>query len=595
MSFNHPVKSFYSVRDAINYAEEHEPDDDENFIDMVEILPPVNELTDEEDFDDEILDDEERDESFILQDVPGSVELHRYDNEEPTQPQCKRKKSPDLSWEKIEPSFSKFVSPTTNGANDRMKSMKDELLGKSPVDMFELFLDDELLKEICKESVTYSAQKNVHDFSLSTNCLRIFFGILFFSGYHRLPSERNYWSLDEDFDTQIIRKTMPRNRFLSIKRYLHFVNNENAENSKDDKGFKIRSLADALNQKFKQFGIFSKELSIDEQIVRYYGRSSLKQFIRGKPIRFGFKQWMLCCGTSGYCYQMDLYQGKQKNSTTSAKKNDSLGSRVVLSMVSHLEDPQDHEVYVDNFFSSFGLFVQMKSLKIRITGTIRSNRTSKCPLETDKSLQKKDRGSYDYRYEENEELFFLKWHDNSIFTIGSNHQSVDPVGNARRWSSKSGKKIFVSQPFLISQYNKYMGGVDHLDWLIQKYRISIRSKKWYFSLFTSFLDTVMVNSWIIYCIVNGNNMKLLDFRRSVTRAYLQLSSDSDPKTCGRPKVFSSKVLPDIKFSTDGHILDRTEGGKQRKCAFCKKKVSKQCAKCNVGLHIGECFRRWHTK
>ena len=89
MSFNHPVKSFYSVRDAINYAEEHEPDDDENFIDMVEIPPPVNELTDEEDFDDEILDDEERDESFILQDVPGSVELHRYDNEEPTQPQCR--------------------------------------------------------------------------------------------------------------------------------------------------------------------------------------------------------------------------------------------------------------------------------------------------------------------------------------------------------------------------------------------------------------------------------------------------------------------------------------------------------------------------
>ena len=100
--------------------------------------------------------------------------------------------------------------------------------------------------------------------------MRNFFGILFFSGYHRLPSERNYWSLDEDFDTQIIRKTMPRNRFLSIKRYLHFVNNENADNSKDDKGFKIRPLADALNQKFKQFGIFSKELSIDEQIVRLW-------------------------------------------------------------------------------------------------------------------------------------------------------------------------------------------------------------------------------------------------------------------------------------------------------------------------------------
>ena len=95
--------------------------------------------------------------------------------------------------------------------------------------------------------------------------------------------------------------------------------------------------------------------------------------------------------------------------------------------------------------------------------------------------------------------------------------------------------------------------------------------------------------------MNGNEMKLLDFRRSVTRAYLHLSSDSDPKNCGRPKVFSSKVIPTIRFSSDGHILDRTEGGKQRKCAFCKKKVSKQCVKCDVGLHIGECYSKWHSK
>ena len=92
--------------------------------------------------------------------------------------------------------------------------------------------------------------------------------------------------------------------------FLHFVDNENAKN---DKGFKIRPLVDDLNQKFKQFRIFSKRQSIDEQIVRYYGRSSLKQFIKGKPIKFGLKQWVLCCATNGYCFKMDLYQEKQKN------------------------------------------------------------------------------------------------------------------------------------------------------------------------------------------------------------------------------------------------------------------------------------------
>uniref|UniRef100_A0A0L8FR56 PiggyBac transposable element-derived protein domain-containing protein n=1 Tax=Octopus bimaculoides TaxID=37653 RepID=A0A0L8FR56_OCTBM len=145
------------------------------------------------------------------------------------------------------------------------------------------------------------------------------------------------------------------------------------------------------------------------------------------------------------------------------------------------------------------------------------------------------------------------------------------------------KEIYVPQLFLISEYNEYMVGVDHLDWLIQKYRISVTSKKWYFSLFTNFLDAMMVNSWVVHCFANENTLTLLDFKRSVTQAYLELSSDSDPKNLVWPKVFSSKVIPEIRFSTTEHILDR----KERKCALCrKKKVSKQCVKCNVGLHMG---------
>lgn len=99
----------------------------------------------------------------------------------------------------------------------------------------------------------------------------------------------------------------------------------------------------------KQFGIFSKRLS-DEQIVRYYRRISPKKIISGKPIRFCFKQWVLCCTICGYCFRMDLYQGKQKHPSFSAKNNDSVGSKVVLSMANHPGDPIDHKIYVDKFF-----------------------------------------------------------------------------------------------------------------------------------------------------------------------------------------------------------------------------------------------------
>ncbi|CAI9726924.1 Hypothetical predicted protein [Octopus vulgaris] len=81
MVFYHSVKSFYSVNDAVNYAEENKSPSDESFIDIFEIPSSVNELTDEESFDDVIFADENSDPTFILLYVPGGVELHRYDNE----------------------------------------------------------------------------------------------------------------------------------------------------------------------------------------------------------------------------------------------------------------------------------------------------------------------------------------------------------------------------------------------------------------------------------------------------------------------------------------------------------------------------------
>ena len=60
MSFSLSVNSFYSFRDAGDLVEINYFPSDINFIDMVEIPSPVNELTDEEDFSDEILDDDNR-------------------------------------------------------------------------------------------------------------------------------------------------------------------------------------------------------------------------------------------------------------------------------------------------------------------------------------------------------------------------------------------------------------------------------------------------------------------------------------------------------------------------------------------------------
>jgi DNA excision repair protein ERCC-6 len=86
---------------------------------------------------------------------------------------------------------------------------------------------------------------------------------------------------------------------------IHFQDNGLVKENKYDRGFKIMHVMEMMKVAFQQFGIFEEFLSIDEIIVKYYGHNSLKQFIRGKPIRFGYKLLALC-GTSVHCFNFRL-------------------------------------------------------------------------------------------------------------------------------------------------------------------------------------------------------------------------------------------------------------------------------------------------
>ena len=58
-------------------------------------------------------------------------------------------------------------------------------------------------------------------------------------------------------------------------------------------------------------------------MVTYYGRHSCKQFIRAKPIRFGYMLWVSDSAT-GLPQQVEIYEGSPKN-----QSNNTLGAYVV--------------------------------------------------------------------------------------------------------------------------------------------------------------------------------------------------------------------------------------------------------------------------
>lgn len=53
---------------------------------------------------------------------------------------------------------------------------------------------------------------------------------------------------------------------------------------------------------------FQECLSMDEGMIPYYGRHGCKQFIKGKPINFGYKL-MSFASSSGYMYHIEPYGG----------------------------------------------------------------------------------------------------------------------------------------------------------------------------------------------------------------------------------------------------------------------------------------------
>nr|CAH7746200.1 unnamed protein product [Callosobruchus chinensis] len=436
----------------------------------------------------------------------------------------------------------------------------------------------------------YAAQKNDHSFCVTEDEIKVFLGILMFSGYHKLPRQRLFWCLDEDVSVPCISQAMSRNRYYQIKKYLHFADNSNLD--KNDKLYKVRPLMMMLNKNFQQWGIFYSDLSIDEAMVKYFGHHSAKQFIRGKPVRFGYKVWMLCSST-GYCYNFDVYCGAKPSSISTENQKKStlpLGSKVVLELLECVAQPSDHSVFFDNYFTSHSLLKMLRDKGFRATGTIRENRTNKCPLPPKESMNKEERGHFRYMFDKTNSLLFVKWKDSNVVTMGTNYDTIEPQSKVKRWSSVKKEKVDVPQPQLFRKYNSSMGGIDLLDQGVNNYRISIQGKKWYWVIFTHMVNTALVNAWRIHMLNSGKQkVDLLSFIRSVTRHYLRcFSKASYSKTRPSPPVPTSIVQDE-----GGHFPGKNE--KQLRCRQCHLRACWKCIKCNVTLCIErECFIQFHS-
>ena len=468
----------------------------------------------------------------------------------------------------------------------------------TPLSLFNLFFDDEIISFLLEMTTLYARRDRGHvDFETSGEEIRLFLAILILTGYNSLPRRRLYWENSDDVHCEAVSKAMSRNRFDLLVSCLHCSDNMNLQQG--DKMAKIRPLYDLLNERCKTYAPNMNAKSVDEAMIPYYGRNNSKQRMQNKPVRVGYKQWVLA-ESSGYVIQFDPYCGaKSGHSWHASPTSWGLAEKVVLSLCEALPQDKAQHVYMDNYFTSFRLLDYLAGHHIMATGTIRANKIRQCDIVEPKQLEKEERGHYQQKTAcaENGQVTIVGWNDNRPVYVASNVTGVKPVTKVSRWSASENKHIMIPQPNIIHQYNRNMGGVDRCDQNVSQYRISIRSKKWWWPLFSWTIDMAVQNSWILFRFWKDGDqpqMDLLSFRRCIVQTLL--SKFGSRRLCsGRPRgrilTGLKRVHTDIRYDHVDHY--QTPSKTQKRCALCGKNTRKLCNKCDVGLH-DHCFVDWHN-
>ena len=170
-------------------------------------------------------------------------------------------------------------------------------------------------------------------------------------GLNELPQIKMYW--EPPWQLSLVTRRFTRRRFLAIRKYLHLADNTilvKPDQKEYDPLGKIRPLINLLIGNFRANYNPECYLTADEDICKFKGRNKMKQYLRGKIIKWGYKIWKLCDAKTAYVLNLSVFTGK-----TSEK---SVPYGVVMDLVERYLD-KHHVVVMDNYFTGVPLFLDL--------------------------------------------------------------------------------------------------------------------------------------------------------------------------------------------------------------------------------------------
>jgi len=210
--------------------------------------------------------------------------------------------------------------------------------------------------------------------------IKKFLGIFIVMGMCPLPELRLYWSNDNMFTNDFIKKSMKRDRLEMLLRCLYFQNNEEVV-IEEPRMQKLKNLQEMLNERFKAVLIPGETVVVDETMVLWRGRLVFRQYLPDKSAKYSVKIYKLCT-PNGYTCKFKIFAGKGDITSGQGHKQ-----KIMLHLIHDFLDT-GRMLYADNYYNSVEIAEALLRRKTYLCGTLRKDLKSNPKKVISKKLKK---------------------------------------------------------------------------------------------------------------------------------------------------------------------------------------------------------------
>ena len=284
----------------------------------------------------------------------------------------------------------------------------------------QLFLTRELLEYFVDETNDYAryCREELH-VTLSYKWHRCnmtdmahYLGLLVFFGLLICGDVRQYWRRGFFMATPNVAGLMTRDAFLAMDRYFHVFNQRAIPRGNQDKLILVRPLMEYLQDRCRMLVVPSKNLSLDEGLLAYKGRLSIKVYNSKKPKKYGVKFFFVTEPNAGYVLDFSIYSG-----VFSTLRD------TVFQLVDRFRDKGYH-LFVDNYYNSVALAQELYDAGIHCSGTLRLVRGTPTVLkQVGQNPRLLPKGETMWRRKK--DIFCILWNDVRLVSmITTSHEPI---------------------------------------------------------------------------------------------------------------------------------------------------------------------------